>query len=283
MATFLRAAAISLVAFTCAGCHALPLAAAGAVYQNPLGYKTLDIAVTDADTGEPVPRVQIFTSYSHAWGPEPKDDRAETDGQGRARVRVWDGNAYSLEYAATGYVERPVSVRRVPEPDGRDVHVVLAKPIVIDVQLVLPEKWTGAVQVVEGVPLDPPAPGLRAAIHPKEVSISVEWGESVSPPGEADPIARMHIPTITPRGEEPGVTYRVTKARREGGGRVPVYRDVPPPDGGTGLYLIGKSAFENSVFLLGSLSDAMDAERAYHRFQWRRTGSSRAPMPDATP
>lgn len=246
---------LALTPLTWAGCGA----GAG-------GGKGSRVRVLDDENGQPVPHVPIF---AESFSPRGRGQyfKGLTDAEGRVRLPWATDDPHAIHVDHPEYVSGGYRVESGPGPHDYVLHV--GRPIVIEVELVLPDDRRAVLNIHEGMPLDGAPPGLRDRIEPKRISVPVQWDGPPPPFPKSDPMLRLNLYEVSPHRGVESVVHKVTRARTTGGGELPVYRDGVPPDGGFGVYFIGRNGFGDSVFVVGKLSDAREAEAVVMRMQWQ--------------
>jgi hypothetical protein len=245
------------------------------------------VVVTDVETGAPIAGAIVEARCLIPPTLHIEVLETRTDAIGRARLQIEPESIHYIYVRADGYAHDHADLDYVEAKGDQpeEVHLKIGKPIVIEVMLVLPDDRHAALSVYEGSDYDPAPPGLAAKIEPKRLKIPLEWADAPPKLPEHNPMLRLHLPSVSPHKELKGVVHRVTHAQLADGRAVPVFRDAPPADANTfGLYLIGTSGLGDSVFVIGTLSDARAAADAEggEKFQWTRNAKVLGPPPPST-
>ena len=243
---------VALLALAAGGCRAGPV-----------------VAVVDAESMEPISGATV---RAERWTRLTRTQRftGSTDGAGRVRLPWEPGSIFDVHVDADGYAPEPVEREPRDGPGGGALAIQLARPVWIDVELVLPDERRAVLNVYEGEVREPPTRGTRERIQPRHLSVPIRWDDEPPPLPESHPLLRMNLVVDSPHRDTRGAAHRVTAARTADGRRLPVYRDAPPADGGFGLYHIGRGGFGDAVFVIGTLDEARAAEAAAPKFQWVR-------------
>jgi hypothetical protein len=216
------------------------------------------VVVMDVETDKPVVGAQV--SARILLPPARfKTFTVTTDPDGRARLPAEPDGAHEVSAEAPGYALRAARRSSVRGQGGApdEIHLKIGKPIVVEVELVLPDDRRAAFSVYEGHGNDPAPPGLRERLEPKRISIPFVWEDEPPPLPDHHPMLILHLPSASPHHKVEGVVHRVTRARTAGGRELTVFRDAPPKDEDTfGLYDVGVDGMENTVFVVGTLADA---------------------------
>ena len=225
------------------------------------------VVVTDAETAAPVPGAWVTARFRGVTS-RLEEFTATTDRSGRARLKAEPHDVGEISVDALGYAGRVGDVRAEAGAGGApdELQVTVAKPLVVEVTLVLPDDRNAVFSVFEGKAAPPRAGVPFRGLDPKTLTVPVEWGDRTSPAqagAAADaPAVRVDVPAAGPHAGRADVQHRVTAARTAAGRELPVFRDMAPPlAGARGLYDIGVNASGDRVFVVGTLFDARAAER----------------------
>ena len=222
------------------------------------------VVVTDAETGSPVAGARVTARFPGVTA-RVEEFTAVTDRGGRTRLKADPHDAHPIAVDAFGYAGRVGEVRREAGAAGApdELHITVAKPLVVEVTLVLPDDRDALFTVFEGAAVAPPAGAPYRGLDQKSLTVPVEWGDGASRTVGEGPLLRIHLPAAGPYAGRADVQHRVTAARTAAGRQLLVSRDIPPPlAGARGLYDVGVDSSGARVFVVGTMLDARAAARA---------------------
>lgn len=253
------------------------------------------VVVTDMDTGKPVAGATVSADFIVPPLTKKQLD-ATTGDDGRARLAAEPDAIPEIHVNAPGYAYRNAGLQHVRSsqagvPD--EIRITIGKPAVVEVTLELPDERHAAMSVYEGEADEPAPAALREQIAQRGPrTVALVWAAEPPALPKHEMMLRVNLYSTEGNGGDDGapgtknapataptptVSYRVTRARIATTEReVPVFRggggDTTPRGEQTfGLYDLGKNAFRDTVFVIGTLAEAREAESQDElKFQWTR-------------